>query len=200
MFLKNNTKGFTLVELLVSISIVTVIMSVVIFNYGGVLDTLALSAAEQDLAIAVREAQTYGLSVKEVSVGSGNFLSAYGIYFNPASAPTEYDIFVDTNGNGVYDAGNGCGSNNTECIEKFNFRDGVTVSAICDGGNNCPPTNADNLQISFLRPSPDASIKFMTNGALVPVETPSTAKIVLMSPQKKTETVTIGSTGQISVQ
>ena len=199
MFLKNNTKGFTLVELLITISIVTVIMSVVIFNYGGFLDTLALSAAEQDLAIAVREAQTYGLSVKEVSAGSGQFNSAYGLYVSPASAPTEYDVFVDKNGNGLYDVGSGCGSGSTECIEKFVFRDGVTVSSICDASNNCPPTNADNLQISFLRPSPDATINFVTSAGGI-VETSVSSKVVLTSPQGKNETVTIGSTGQIYVQ
>ncbi len=190
-------KGFTLIELLVSISIVTVIMAVVIFNYGGFLDTLALSAAEQDLAIGVREAQTYGLSVKEVSVGSGQFTSAYGIYFSPAS-PGEYDVFVDKNGNGLYDVGSGCGSGSTECIEKFAFRDGITVSSICDT-SACPPSSASSMQITFLRPSTDATIDFVSSGGSI-VESSLTGKVVLRSPQGKTATVTIGSTGQISVQ
>jgi prepilin-type N-terminal cleavage/methylation domain-containing protein len=190
-------KGFTLIELLVSISIVTVIMAVVIFNYGGFNDTLALSAAEQDLAIAVREAQTYGLSVKEVSVGSGQFNAAYGIYFSPTS-PSEYDVFVDKNGNGLYDAGSGCGSGATECLEKFIFRDGVTISAICDD-TSCPPASASSMQVTFLRPNPDATINFVNSGGTI-VETGLTGKAVLMSPQGKTATVTIGSTGQISVQ
>ncbi len=190
--------GFTLIELLVSVSIVTVIMSVVIFNYGGFNDTLALSAAEQDLAVAVREAQTYGLSVKEVSVGSGNFLSAYGIYFSPTSAGSEYDVFVDANRNGLYDPGSGCGSGSTECIEKFTFRDGIVVSAIHDV-SNVTPVSATSMQISFLRPNPDATINFVTSGGSI-VESSLTGKVVLTSPQGKTATVTIGSTGQISVQ
>jgi len=191
-------RAFTLIELLVTISIITVIMSIVLFNYGGFTDTLALSAAEQDLAIAVREAQTYGLSVKEVSAGSGQFNSAYGIYFSSASAPTEYDVFVDKNRNGLYDVGSGCGSGSTECIEKFIFRNGVTVSAIHDGGD-ITPSNANNMQISFLRPNPDATILFVTSGGVV-VEPALTGKVILRSPKGTTATVTIGSTGQISVQ
>src|SRR3990167_1379889 len=97
---KNITKyksgaGFTLIELMVSISIVSVIMTVVLFTYSSFNDSLALSAAGQEVASAVRQAQTYGLSVKEFSVGSEQFTSGYGIYFDPVSDPTNYYIFVD---------------------------------------------------------------------------------------------------------
>jgi len=97
-------KGFTLVELLVTVSIATILMSLVLFNYGTFNDNIALSSAGQEMAIAVRQAQAYGVNVKEVKAGSGKFNSGYGIYFNPADSPSDYYIFVDTNGDKKYDA------------------------------------------------------------------------------------------------
>ena len=77
-------------------------MSVVLFNYGSFTDNLALSAAGQEVSIAIRQAEVYGLSVKEVTPGSGNFNLAYGVHFSPAT-PNDYILFVDKNANNVYD-------------------------------------------------------------------------------------------------
>ncbi len=199
--------GFTLVEVMVSVSITTLIMLVVLFTYGTFNDSLALSSAGQELSIAIRKAQTYGLAVKEVSVGSGQFGSAYGIYVNSNVADSgNYYIFIDkkdlpfgdgTVGNGKYDVGNGCGSSSTECLEKFTFRNGVKISSVCDAGP-CQPTGV-SMQATFLRPNPDATITFINSSGIV-VGSSLTGRIVLISPQGKTETITILNTGQISVQ
>ncbi len=195
---RKEVRGFTLVELMVSVSIVTVIMLVVLFSYGMFSDNLALSSAGQELSIGIRKAQTYGLAVKEVAVGGGQFNSAYGISFNPTDAPNEYDIFVDKNENGIFDIGNGCGGSNTECIEKFVFRNGIAVSNICNN-SSCPPSGARSMQIVFLRPNPDATINFVTSGGAI-IGSPATGKVVLISPKGKTSTITILSTSQISIQ
>ena len=193
--------GFTFVELLISMAIVTFIMSVVLYNYGVFNDNLALSSAGQEMVIAVRQAQTYGLNVKEVSVGGGHFSSAYGIYFYPSGEPTNYYIFADTNGNQRYDTGTGCGSGNTECIERLTLRNGVIMSGICDINNACPPPGGvRRMNATYLRPNPDADIRFKTN-----INAPSggpqqTGKIILTSPKGKTLIVTIENSGQVSVQ
>ena len=67
MFYRKFLAGFTLIEMLVSIGIVSLIMAVVFFNYGTFNDDLALTSAGQELSIAVRQAQSYGLSVKEIN-------------------------------------------------------------------------------------------------------------------------------------
>lgn len=193
--------GFTIVEMLVSLSIVSMIMSTVLFNYSGFNDSLALNSAGREMAVAIRQAQTYGLTVKETAAGGGQFTAGYGIYFNPTDNPTTYLIFVDTNGNKKYDVGSGCGSGSTECIEGFTLRNGVRITGICDGNDACPPQlTVRSLSVSFLRPNPDASILFIDNGGGTAVGPSLTGKVVLTSPKGSTIKVTIESTGQVFVQ
>ena len=195
-----NNKGFSLVELLVSIAIITLIISTVLYNYGGFNDRLAISAAAQEIAVAVRQAQTYGLTVKEVIVGGGGFSSAYGVYFDFNSDPTNYYIFADTNSNGKYDVGSGCSSGSTECIEKFILRNGVTITNVCNE-SACPPlASVKMMDVTFLRPNPDARIYFTNGGGQIVVGPSLTGKVVLTSKKGNTVTVTIESTGQVSVQ
>jgi type II secretory pathway pseudopilin PulG len=195
--------GFTLVEALVSIAIVTMIMSSVLFNYSTFSDNLTLSSAGQELAIVIRQAQTYGLTVREVTreiTAGGQFDSAYGVYFDK-NDPTSYYLFADLNGNQKYDVGNGCGSgeNNTECVEKLTLRNNVRVSDVCDG-SNCPPhPSVKTINVTFLRPNPDANIIFTNNGGINVGGQSLTGKVVLMSAKGKTLTITIESTGQVLV-
>ena len=196
----SKNKAFTLVEVMVSVSIVSVIMATVLFNYSNFNNNLTLTSSGQELAIAVRQAQTYGLTVKEVTPGGGQFSSAYGIYFDPTGEPSNYYIFADIDGDKKYDIGSGCGSGNTECIEKFSLRNNIKISSICDG-SACPPDNSVKMMnVTFLRPNPDAGIYFTDNGGQIKVGPSLTGKVVLSSPSGKTLTVTIESTGQVLVQ
>ena len=189
-------KGFTLIELIVTMSIVTLLMTTVLFNYGTFNDNLAISSAEQEMAVAIRQAQTYGLNVKETAASSGQFGYAYGIYFNPQS-PTDYYLFADADNNKKYDVGSGCGSGSTECIEKFSLRNGVRISNICDSAT-CYSTK--NLNITFLRPVPDAVIYLINNSdGSTYSSSVNTGKIELTSSKGKVLKVTIESTGQVLV-
>lgn len=192
--------GFTLVEVLVSLSIVSLIMATVLFNYSTFNNNLTLTSSGQELAISIRQAQTYGLTVKEVTPGGGQFNSAYGIYFDPTSEPSNYYIFADIDGDKKYDVGNGCRSGNTECIEKFDLRNNIKISAICDE-IACPPeSSVRKMNVTFLRPNPDAGIYFTNNGGQIKVGPSLTGKIILISPHGKTLTVVVESTGQVLVQ
>ncbi len=159
--------GFTLVELMVSVSIVTLMMSVVFFGYRTFSNRLAVSAATQELALAVRQAQTFGISAKEFVRGSADFTIGYGIYFSMID-PQSYYIFADTNHDGKYTVGNGCGGVTTECVEKGQIKSNVFVTTFCgintSGTQVCPPTNAQAVSILFNRPNPDGVIKFLDNG------------------------------------
>ena len=182
-------------------SIVGIILSVILFNYTVFSDSLGLTAAGQEMAIAVRQAQTYGLSVKEVRPGGGNFDSAYGVHFD-VNSPNGYLLFADVDGSKTYDAGNGCGSFTTECIERFYFRNGITISpnGLCDG-NSCPPqASVRMMDITFLRPNPDARIYFTNNGGMIKIGPSLTGKVLLVSKKNKTITLTIESTGQVLAQ
>lgn len=192
--------GFTLAEIMVTISIVSIIMTSVLFSYTTFSDKLALSSAAQEIAIVVRQAQTYGLTVRESSVAGGQFSYAYGVYFDFVSDQTHYYLFVDTNSNNKYDVGNGCGSSSTECVEQGTLRNNVLITSVCDA-TTCPPVvNVRKMNITFLRPNPDATIIFTDNGGTTLSGPSTTGKVTLTSRKGSTSTVTIESTGQVNVQ
>lgn len=186
------THGFTLAELLISISIASLLMTTVLFNYSTFTDNLAVGGAEQDVATAIKQAQTYGINVKETGTNSGQFNYAYGVYFNPAS-PTSYVSFVDSNNDKKYTVGSGCGSGSTECVATVLLRNGVRISNVCDS-STC--YNNKSLSVTFLRPNPDAVI-YLTSPDTGPL---LTGKVELTSPKGKVLQVTVESTGQVAVQ
>lgn len=195
MFIKNK-RGFTIIELLVSMSIVVVILSVVVFNYRSSGDSLATDSLAQEIAITIRQAQTYGLGVRSTS--SGVFTHAYGVHFNPVSNPTTYILFADKlTANGSYDAGSGsCGSATTECVQIFNMRDGVTITGVCSN-STCYSSGTRSANFTFIRPSTDASIRITGGGSTT---NPVNGGVIITSPRGSTATITIQNTGQILVQ
>lgn len=205
--------GFTLVEMMVTLSIVTLIMLTVLFNYSSFNDRLALSSAAQELAIAIRQAQTYGLTVRETKANTRVFDKAYGIYFDSRSAGNlykDYYLFVDLNGDNKYTEAGGCGSVNTECIEKVTMRNNIYVSSVAvpvqvpavtntQTGANCSTSAQTMFTISFLRPNPDARINFFDSAGNPTTGPCAKGSIILRSPKGKTLMITIENTGQVYV-
>lgn len=191
--MKKIKRAFTIVELLVSVAIITLILSVVLWNYRGFNDNLAVSSAAQEIAIAIRQAQTFGINVRESGASTNQFNYAYGIYFN-RSIPNSYRIFVDINGNNSYDIG--------ESVELVTLRNNVAISNACDA-TNCPPSSPagiNGINITFLRPSPDARI-YYTNSSGANISGPvNSARIQLTSQNNKIVYVSIEVTGQITIQ
>jgi len=193
-------KGFTLAEMLIVIAIVAVISTVVLFGYREFSDRLSLASAAQEIAIAIRESQAYGVSVRETGSGTQDFDNAYGIYFD-INNPTIYYLYSDLNDDQKYDHTNDCID---ECISKEQIRNGIYVSQICgtpfSGVSRCPVNpSVIGINISFKRPNPDAKIRFTNPGYEFFGNLYQTGGIVLMSPLGNTVTINIENTGQISI-
>lgn len=191
------SRGFTLVELLVVMGIVTIISTVILTRYSQFNNTILLSNLAYDMALSVRQAQVFGLSVREQTVGSGAFNTGYGIYFSKDS-PTSYLLFADVDNNRHYD------ESGDTVIEVFNVRRGYQIVQFCvyqaDGTSLCTPEAIEALSATFKRPDPDASVE-ATPDAENPSanQTYSSAVIRVRSLQGEERSVTIASTGQISV-
>lgn len=197
--------GFTLIELMIVIAIMSFILAVVLFNYRTFNNRLAVTSNAQEMAIAVRQTQTYGLSVKEVTKGGGDFSTGYGIYFS-IDTPGSYYIFADTNHNGLYDGDLAC-SSGTECVQKVDFRNGVTINSICGTetgkSEECPPPGRNGFHIVFVRPNPDALIQFTNNAGQSNGKSYDSARVVLNvlnSPSNIQSSVSIDVTGRVSIQ
>ncbi len=198
-------RGFTLIELLVVCGIMIIVTSIVLANnneYGG---QVLLQNFAYDVALSVRQAQVYGISVQRFGSGvSSSFTAGYGIHFD-ISTPTTYILFADAvNPNGLYD----CPSPGTSCelVTANTINSGYFISKLCApaGTDSSSCQAVSKIDILFLRPEPDALITacgatcttscLLNNSACV-----SSARVVLESPHGDTMSVSIEANGQIAV-
>ncbi len=180
-------RGLTLIELLVVMGIFSIISLVVLANHSRFNSSVLLGSLAYDIALSIREAQVYGLSVKQYG---NNFQVGYGLRFAGASS---YTFFADTNANKRYDSGV------DSIVQTYTFGKGHTVKSFCglmaNGGSECSQGSGaiTNLDIVFFRPEPDAIVS--SNSPTLY----SGGQIVITSPSGETRTITVASTGQISV-
>jgi prepilin-type N-terminal cleavage/methylation domain-containing protein len=143
--------GFTLVEIMVVIGIMAVVASLILFNSPAFNDRLGTQRAAEEIASSARQAQAYGLGVKEAGMGSGIF-PGYGLYFQNASNGS-YIFFADKNGNSQYDS--------DEEISDNIIENGVQIFDLCANQKQTAPgpCGLSNLTVLFLRPQPQVSLK-----------------------------------------
>lgn len=194
-------RAFTILEIIIVISIVTYLMSVVLYNYTVFNDRLSLTSAAKEMLIAIRQAQSYGINVREGAVG--DFSRFYGIYVDPTNSPNSYYIFTDKNNNELYDDSLGVCSTSNECLEKIDLRNGISITSFSLTGSTCPGNNSARvLYVTFRRPNPDTFVYYTNAGGKVktcPTSSNPTS-IVLTSPKGNTLTISIEPTGQVSMQ
>ena len=187
-------KGFTLVELLVTISIFVILTGIVLFNQGKFNGSILLTNLAYDTALTIRQAQTYGVNVKEFN-GSGNFVP-YGVAFD-MSFPKSFILFADLASDGIYytNSNPACLSSYSSpgtdgCVSRYTIKNGNYIKDLCVDGT----CGLAKLYITFVRPNPDAKI---IAGPVRP--TNNLAKIVLGNPDGSTRTVEVQSNGLIQI-
>ena len=192
LFRTGVSKGFTLIEMLVVTSIIIVVSGVILADSGRLGGQFILNNFAYDLALTLREAQQYGISVQNYQ---GSFNVAYGVHFL-TSSPTTYILFADTNQNGIYDTG--------ELVQSYTITRGFRIGALCatdyanSGIEDC---TLSSLDVLFKRPEPDAHIS--ANGAsctLQPSLCKWTSRVIMQSPRGNMKSVVIPANGQMSVQ
>lgn len=181
-----SSRGFTVIELIAVIGIMGILSAALLTRSSSFGGSIILRSLAYDVALSVREAQTYGISVRQTSTGT--FGAGYGVEVRAASS-NRYQLFSDLDDNGTY-------SGATELVTQYQLRQGYTISDLCytpvAGTEVC---SAQKLNITFHRPEPDAYI--LANDSL---ELNQEARLVVSSPDGSEVSVTIDATGQISVQ
>ena len=200
--------GFTMIELLVSISIFAFMTAFLVSKYGTFNQSVLLTNLAYDTALTVRSAQTFGLNVQGTATSSPSVLGfnyAYGVHFDPAK-PTQFILFVDLCGTNKFETGASCSNNalltlgaTAEIQSTYSFRQGFTIKSICagTGSGSCVAISSPYaLDVIFKRPNPDAIIQNTTNGATNPAQY---AKVVMTATDGSIKAIVVQSTGQIAV-
>ncbi len=185
-------RAFTVVELLISLSIFVVMTSLVVAKYGNFNQSVLLTNLSYDIAIIIRTAQAYGLSVKAASDSDFTetaFNYAYGVHFDTDTTNDknkEIILFADTNSNGIYDA-----SGDIKIGSSYFIKRGAYIKTLYSSGT---PHNTGTMDISFKRPDPNSNICYNTTCG------ESSARIVVLGTDGSTRSVEVYKNGQISVK
>ncbi len=196
-------KGFTLIELLVTMVIFVLLTSIVLFSQNGFNNSILLNNLAYDIALTIKQAQTYGTGVKESLLGSTNQFPSYGVYFDKsvlALGTKNFIIFAtSTASSNKYESDTdfSCVLNTAQCIQKYTIKNGAFIQSMCTGASNiCDTFNLSQLIILFQRPKPDALI-YNSNSNPSPKQ--NYAKIIISSATGATSSIVITSVGQIYV-
>ncbi|MFA6445762.1 MAG: prepilin-type N-terminal cleavage/methylation domain-containing protein [Candidatus Paceibacterota bacterium] len=223
-FNRVQTAGFTLVELLVTISIFALVTGIVMFNQGRFNSTIFLTNLAYDVSLAIRQAQTYGVNVRHFNKNLGPGLDAntfdapYGVHFN-SKDNTHFVMFGDIINDGYLSQNNLDGappieegdfmsaehfcSEHYECVRVYVIKNNSYIKEFSVknslGGEFVSSANEfDTLDITFERPDPDAVIRFTKNGDEVADIVSATIVFSSTDDPDALRYVNVTSTGQIS--
>ncbi len=202
-------RGFTLIELLTVLVIMSVI-TLVFFNRQTKFDSSTLMRSlTYSIALSVRQAQVYGISVRPTPTSVGTFATAHGLFFSNSYAH-QYIMFADSNNDHMYTS--------DPIDQTFNLNQNFSISEFCAVGLNSvsapvkrcsgPDDTSGTASISaldilFIRPNPDAMV-YAYQGVFpsyTPIagDTYNVAYVQIMATDGTKRGIHIYSTGQVAV-
>lgn len=189
-------KGFSLVELLVVISIVVTITTVVLVEYTNFNSQTLLNITAQEISATIRQAQYFGIAVRGETNDNINYeFPNYGIYVESVSSPNQVILFADLDGTPGFDAANDF------VVETYKVPQQYAISRLCidedgiSGGELCSISDGlTEINILFKRPESEPTINSNLRDDVV------LAQIYLAdSVGAELRRVEVWNTGQISV-
>jgi type II secretory pathway pseudopilin PulG len=191
-------QGMSYIELIVVLSIFSVMTSVLIFNYGDFQIKIDLKNLASDIALKAVQAQKSSLSglfppFPQQSLVTITWKPSYGLYFNLATDNKSFLYFVDINNNNTFD-GTVC---TDECLDKILITKGNSISRIdLFYQGDATPHPFNDLTVSFVRPSSNAVFRSTSTIA----STVSYAQItVVPSRSNSVSLIKIYSSGRIQI-
>ncbi len=198
--IQRNNKGFSLVELMVVISIFLIITGVVFANLPNFRDKSFLQLIAQEIAVTIRQAQVFGVATR-VSLADFDKFPSHGIYINLFESNNSFIFFSDSlpsgdpPGDGLFDPNILCGQSGSECVEKFMINGAVKIANVwgCNNSGCNTDVGPDGATILFKRPYPEALLN--------PASDYSHYRITIQSTKDDTREkyIDIWNTGQIAV-
>ncbi|MAZ56470.1 hypothetical protein CL653_01645 [bacterium] len=185
----NFSQGFTLVEMLITLAIISLIIGVMLIRHGAFNSATLLKNQTFEIALDIREAQIFAISARG---NNAEFREEYGIHFN-IDSPGEYLFFVDDGSTTPPRYNSGEEINPVRLLD-----DRFEIIALCvdvDTSENC---DIDWLDVSFGRPNFDAGIRYSPPSG---VQTTQSARIDIAAKNDITfvRSIYVTATGQINV-
>ena len=192
-------KGFTLVELMISVTIFMIMKVLLVVKFGSFNQSVLITNISYDAALVIRQAQNYGIGVANSSKTTTSFQYPYGVSFSTgatcadasAVCKTRIVLFTDnSSANGIYTDGSDVVPNGGI----YNITRGAYISNLCTGSGPGSCSSVVNLNISFKRPDPTAIICGSSCSTLA-----TYAEITIMGPDSSTRKLIIRSNGYVSL-
>jgi len=171
----NKGRGFTLIELMVVISIITILSVMVFINQRSSQSQYLITQAVQKLTSDLRRTQNMAMSGTQIA---GNYYG-YGIYAERNN--NFYIIFGDRNDNKKFD-----GEPTDTIIENIKLPSNVTISSV---------SPSDKVHVFFRPPDPLTSISDGTSDM-----TEASIVLVISSGQSLSRTVKVTHAGLVETQ
>lgn len=188
--INRSKEGFTLIELMVTVGIFVLMTSLLLAKYNNYYSGTIFKNQAYDIAITLRQAQSFGISVKvDVAPGSNSFDSAYGVRF-PSAGVNNFSLYsFIRNGN----------SYSQNILQKeYRLKNGAYIERLDVSTDGSAYSLANSVNVIFQRPNPEAIFCANVNG----VDSCGTYKylsIGLKAPNGTIKTVKVNNSGQISI-
>ena len=141
------TKGFSLVELMVTVAVIIMVTLMILPNYRGIAEQFALERSANKLSQDIRRAAEMAMSLRELPGGQAPPKGGYGVFFDVSSAST-YKLYADIDGNESY-------SGVDSVIEEIDLERNVYIKQIETGE---PIQTISAGSVNFKPPSPRVKI------------------------------------------
>jgi prepilin-type N-terminal cleavage/methylation domain-containing protein len=191
-----SSQGFTIMELLISISIILIVSTLVIFQYRNYNDTSSLRGQAHEIALLLREAQVNATNGKEFAPNTNQFKIQYGVQFikSATAAPSTYSLFGDRDSDGLLETTTN--TNTNELLAQYQLRSNNTIDICAKTAEASPCVTPAPTQFNVLYNYGNftAVLKDVSTGS-----TYQYAEIILYKPSNPTiqEKVKLWSIGRI---
>ncbi len=188
---KPSEAGFSLIELVVTISIMVIVSGVILARHSAFTGASLLRSQAYEIALKVREVQLSAISSSELGAG---FRNVYGVHFNTTRGNV-YSVFRDADSDYFYDS--------TELFGVQGIVDGrfvIDEIRLIGGAGG----TVDQISVLFERPNFDAKL-YTGSGAAVAatvsgIEIDVRVKGTTGDTVSEKRVIEITKTGQIAVQ
>lgn len=183
-------RGFGLIELMVSISIMSIVMAVILVRQSSFNSAVLLRSQAYEIALSLRTVQ---LSAVSASNEAGDFREVLGVHFNKTPGNNGlFRIFRDTNNNNYYNTGEDFGLQG-KLDDRFEIREIY---------NSNRTVTYPEISVIFERPNFDArfytSANTVAGSSVIQVDVARRGAGTVCGADFRT--VEVSSTGQITVK